>query len=135
MGGEHENDRPVERRGIATEAVIALQTSITELRGEQSLVRQSVEHVSQTLERIEKSFSDAATEAAKRLAETREEFKTDIATLKADTEADLERERGRIDELRQDLKEVSRKVWGTAGGSAVIAILASYFLRVIGGGA
>lgn len=134
MAGEHESERPVERRGIATEAVIALQTSITELRGEQSLVRQSVEHVSETLQRIEKSFADSATEAAKRLAETREEFKADLLTLKDDTEADLERERKRIAELRQDLKEVSRKVWGMGGGSAVIAILASYFLRVMGGG-
>src|SRR5690606_5631724 len=115
FSGTGEPDEP-ERRVVTAQAMyeMSLTTTqaLTELKGEQALVRQSVNHVAETLVRMEVSFKEATGEVAQRVSE-----------IKADLKEDLTNQDKRITPLEDKHDALTKKVWGLAGGATAAGAL------------
>jgi uncharacterized protein YoxC len=123
-------DQGDERRVVTAQAFYELSMStnqaLTELKGEQALVRQSVDHVAETLSRMEATFEKANSDAAARLAE-----------VKTDLKEDINEQDKRVTRLEDKVEGMSRKVWALAGGAvavgSLISIVFTLVMKVSGG--
>ena len=123
FSGQTDTDEP-ERRVVTAQAFYDLSMNtnqaLTELKGEQALVRQSVDHVAATLSRMEAAFEKTTMDAANRLAE-----------VKADLKEDINDQDKRVTRLEDKIENMSKKVWGLAGGATVTGGLVGVFVNLL----
>lgn len=117
-----------ERRVVTAQAIyemsMATANSLLELKGEQALTKQSVDHVAATLARIEAAFKETALEAASRLSEVKLDLKEDISTQDK-----------RITRVEDKVDGLSRKVWGLSGMATALGALIGSLVSIITRGA
>lgn len=117
-------DHGDERRVVTAQAFYDLSMNtnqaLTELKGEQALVRQSVDHVAETLSRMEATFEKTTLDAANRLAE-----------VKADLKEDINDQDKRVTRLEDRVESMSKKVWGLAGGATVAGGLVGVLVNLL----